>query len=55
MIAMPDVSAFQILRWRTGGTHNVGGGSATSSTRPASRTTGDPRLVMRKPPSAQRG
>jgi hypothetical protein len=24
MIAMPDASAFQILRWRTGETHKVG-------------------------------
>ncbi len=55
MIAMPDASAFQILRWRTGKTHNVGRGFGEILNQPASRTTGDPRLVMRKPPSARRG
>ncbi len=36
MIVMPDASAFQILRWRTGETHNVGfPQGAESADRPA--------------------
>jgi glutamine synthetase len=55
MIAMPDASAFQILRWRTGETHNVGRGFGDILNPAGEPYDGDPRLVMRKPPSARRG
>jgi glutamine synthetase len=48
MIAMQDASAFQILRWSTGETHKVGRVFRDTSSRPASRTTGDPHLVTHK-------